>query len=138
MKIKTDFVTNSSSTCFVVMTKGELTLPQFIKAVGISPDSAFKDIYEDLFNQIKSDLEPIDSFVGGDKWNETGVSTDTYIKRVFSEQSYRRLKEAQENGYDVYMGRLHSDVDEIQTYFCTSCFVIEGDKLIFDATNDGW
>jgi len=138
MKIKTDFVTNSSSTCFVVMTKGELTLPQFIKAVGISPDSAFKDIYEDLFNQIKNDLEPIDSFVGGDKWNETGVSTDTYIKRVFSEQSYRRLKEAQENGYDVYMGRLHSDVDEIQTYFCTSCFVIEGDNLIFDATNDGW
>ena len=33
MKIKTDFVTNSSSTCFVVMRKGHVTLDEFINAV---------------------------------------------------------------------------------------------------------
>ena len=138
MKIKTDFVTNSSSTCFVVMTKEELSLPQFIKAVGISPDSEFLDIYEELYKEIISDLKPLERFIQRDRWNKDDMSTKQYIKGVFSEQTYKRIVEAQEKGYDVYMGRLSSDIDEVITYFCTSCFVIEGDNLIFDATNDGW
>ena len=120
------------------MTKGELSLPQFIKAVGISPNSEFLDIYEELYKEIISDLKPLERFVQRDRWNKDDMSSEQYIKGVFSEQTYKRIVEAQEKGYDVYMGRLHSDVDEIQTYFCTSCFVIEGDNLIFDATNDGW
>lgn len=138
MKIKTDFITNSSSTCFVIMFKGELSLSRFIKAIGISSDSNFLDIYEELFNAIKSDLTPIDAFISKDKWNKDDKSIEKYIKDVFSDQTYKRIINAQENGYTVYMGRLSSDVDEIETYFCTSCFVIESDTLIFDATNDAW
>ncbi len=53
MKIKTDFVTNSSSTCFVVMMKDNMTLPQFLRLVGISNDSMFVDVFSNLFQCLK-------------------------------------------------------------------------------------
>ena len=60
MKIKTDFITNSSSTCFVVMMKKELTLPQFLRLVGVDNDSMFVDVFVKLFQCFKHDLTPLE------------------------------------------------------------------------------
>lgn len=134
MKIKTDFVTNSSSTSFVVMTKGELTLHSFLKAVGVSQESMFLGLFVKLFNLFKNDMNRLEY---------TAIrygcsSVEEYIEQYFSKDTQVRIRQARENGFEIYVGELHSDNDEIETLFCCDAFVIEGDKLIIDATEDGW
>lgn len=134
MKIKSDFVTNSSSTSFVVMTKGELTLHAFLKAVGVSQDSMFLGLFVKLFILFKNDLNSLEYTA---KQYECS-SVEEYMEKYFSNDTQARILQAKEKGFDIYVGELHSDNDEIETLFCCDAFVIEGDKLIIDATDDAW
>lgn len=134
MKVKTDFVTNSSSTNFIVMSKGEPTLQAFFRAVGVSPESMFLDVFVHLFNRFKEGMSP-------GLWyaRRFGCSTiDEYVETHFGEDTVKRVKDAEAKGYDIYIGDLDSDNDAIETLFCCDSFVIDSAKLVIDATEDAW
>lgn len=137
MKIKTDFVTNSSSTCFVLMSKGELTLTKFLKAAGVDKNSPFLDMFKEIFHMFADDLTPARDFTRMHRWSH-GRSYEQFIKEVFSEKTWQRVQDAEEKGMTVYMGDLHSDNGALECVLCTDCFVIDNTNLVIDATNDSW
>ena len=135
MKIKTDFVTNSSSTCFVVMTKEEQTLTQFLRLVGVDNDIMFVDVFAKLYQFFKDDLIPLEQSMAE---YQCKTIEDFVNKRFLSPGTAERIKKAIEKGLNVYVGEMSSENNEIETFFCCDSFVIEGDNVIYDATNDAW
>lgn len=134
MKVKTDFVTNSSSTNFIVMSQGVPTMQAFFRAVGISQESMFLDVFVHLFRCFKNDLNPGLSYA-----KRFGCNTvDEFVEKHFCADTLARVMEAEAKGYDIYIGDLSSDNDIIETLFCCDSFVIDNGKLIIDATQDGW
>jgi hypothetical protein len=127
MKIKTDFVTNSSSTSFILACDAEFTLEEFMKLMGIDKESPLAPIFQRLFSLIRERMKPI---------------TDSELQ-IKIEESHpnvaQKLINARNTGKNFYEGELGTeDGDELESMFCVDSFEVENEHIYLNYLECVW
>jgi hypothetical protein len=133
MKIKFDFVTNSSSTSFVYISDEELSEEVFLKAAGVDGDSPVGD----LFRQMHSEISTAIRHYG--KQITTKEAADSLAgSHEFTPEVIEKMKDAIEQGKNVVTSKLSSDGPLAESLLCMAMFEIESDCFYINAYNNYW
>lgn len=137
MKIRTGFVSNSSSTSFLIITRDDLNEHDFFALMGVAEDSPiadlFRQFYEDVVQNIGSEVDysTADDEVPAEEWFQDGGADLT-------QHMIARLRVAKSQGLKAYFGSLDSETNNVQTFFCTDSFEVENEKIYFNGLECVW
>lgn len=136
MKIKSDFVTNSSTTSYIIICDGDFTQKNLADLMGVQKGSAFSGLVESLYQSLYNRLNPARSAREIDE--NYGGNFEAYLRGNFSEEVLRKVRDAERNGRSVFAGSLASDNNETESFFCCDSFEWENDKLYINALQCVW
>jgi len=134
MRVRAGFVTNSSSTSFLIIARDELEEGAFLKLMGVAPDSPIAGLFRELFSDVVEssryvDLARVDTRVSPATWFDTDRLSPVMIGH---------LKDAAGKGLKAYFGSLSSDNNPVQTFFCTDTFEVENEQIYFNYLECVW
>jgi hypothetical protein len=133
MKVRWDFVTNSSSTSFVIICSGKPRLDDFLAAVGAKAGTPAEELFRQLYCVLCDGLKPVNE---ADR--KESESVYDMLREEFSERTAKRVQSALSEGKDVWFGRLASENTEVEAFFCTDSFEIERGDFYLNALPCGW
>ncbi len=133
MKIKFDFVTNSSSTSFVYISDEELSEEVFLKAAGVDADGPVGDLFRQMHSEISTALRHYGKQI------TTKEAADSLAgSHEFTTEVVEKMKEAIEQGKNVVTSELDSDGPLAESLLCITMFEIESDRFYINAYNNYW
>lgn len=138
MKIRFDYVTNSSSTSFVIICRGRPDKGLFMNAMGLKADSPLGTIYDELYDLFVAKMEKVQDLA-----RRRHGSEEIGIPAVIEEYARApglaaKVKRAMEDGMDVWVGTLDSDGEGSEPFFCCESFEVEHPHLYINSLSNGW
>jgi hypothetical protein len=138
MKIRFDFVTNSSSTSFVIISKGQPSKDVFLTAMGASKSSPLRPLFENLFGVLQSKMKNVNEAVHELRRGRQAKSIAELVERELSKAAAQRAEKALAAGEDVWIGELDSDAGGVEAFFCCESFELDHPRLHVDANQCAW
>ena len=137
MKIRAGFVSNSSSTSFLILAADDLTRENFFELMGVTPESPLVDVFKELHKALLDgarspvDLRHTDESIPVAQW------LDGFRDEV-SPPLAGKLQDAKRRGLKVYYGHLDSESSQAECFFCCDSFEAENDKFYINALACTW
>lgn len=138
MKFKDDFITNSSSTSFILSMKDVVNKKNFMNKMGISGEFPLSKIFDDLFETIQHKKEEIHQYIRSSK--EEHKSVEEFLESEgYDKETISIVKELINGGRTVYYGKISSDGDtSAEVFFCMESFLICEEDIYFNGEIGGW
>ena len=132
MKIKLDFVSNSSSTSFVYISDIDLTEEIFLEAAGVDRDGPVGDLFAQMHGELISAMRYGAKITSNEEANNLAGSHE------YTPDVVQRMKDAIHQGRKVATGTLSSDGPLAESLLCMAMFEIESDEFYINAYNNYW
>ena len=132
MKIRNGFVTNSSSTNFIIISKHELTHEYIYKKLGFKQSSKIHTFGSDLSDDI------IYGTSRGVRWFEIDEINYESVLEIFGENTANKYKELTKKGYLSYIGHIGSDDACLTSFMATDHFEIDDKDFYMNGLNCVW
>jgi hypothetical protein len=132
MKFRQDFVTNSSSTSFIISLKDDWNENNFYKSIGLLDDSALRSIFTELYMAIENNKKEINAYV------REYYPEDETVEKFLSNQKYsndviEKVSQLLKDGRTIYYGKLSTENgDIVEAFFSKESFLVCEDDIYFN------
>ena len=137
MKIRAGFVSNSSSTSFLILAADDLTEKNFLELMGVNPQSPFAEIFRELHVALLDGIEESVDLREVDDSTPVTWWLDAFKGKV-SPRMAEKLQNARKRGLKVYYGNIDSESSQAESFFCCDSFEAENEKFYINALECAW
>lgn len=132
MKVKLDFISNSSSTSFVYISDVELTEEAFLEAAGVDKKSPVADLFSDMYYEINGSIKH------GEKLESKEEVDNISGRHEFTPEVLEKMKAAIAAGQTVVTSSLSSDGALAESALCMEIFEVESEAFYINAYSNYW
>lgn len=132
MKIRSGFVTNSSSTNFLIISKEELTEEYLLKKLGFTDSSPIINSGHLLVSELMRGIE------NGVRWYDIPEINYDAVLDIFGRESAEKYLKLNKKGFFAYVGHTNSDDECLAAFLTMDHFEIDNHDFYMNGLNCVW